>query len=285
MKRNLGAYFELLRIKDWRGYFFIATLGFLISKGFLFPLKEIIIFYAIVFLFLSFGFLVNDCFDIKEDKLDKSKKNHLILQNINSKRRLIFPIFLGILGLSLSTLFGQKAFLLSLIAVILGFFYSVPPIRLKSRPILDLLSHGLFAGVMIFLFPIVVFSEQLSLLHFLVTLSIFYFSIILELRNHIEDYLTDKKAGLKTTVCALGLLNSEKLLRCLAFFYPFTFFPIFSLINDFNSGKYPLLFLFLTLSFLFLFLFKKDYQIVKNYKVLDIYANLSFVLLVILMIR
>ena len=275
MRINLKSYFELLRIKNWRGYFLIASLGFVISKGFLFSLKDIIIFYTIVLLFLGFGFSVNDCFDAKEDELDKDKKNPIVLKKISLRKGLAFSISLAILGLVLSTAFGLKVFLFFLITTMFTFFYSSPPLRMKSRPLLDLISHGLFAGALIFLMPLLIFSKDLTLFHYLIAISIFYFSITLELRNHIEDYETDKEAGLKTTVCVLGLNKSEKLLKYLAIFYPLTIFPIFLI----SYRQYVSLFLIFTLIFLFFFLFRKNYKIVKNYRIMDIYAYLSFILL------
>jgi len=272
MKANSEFYFKLLRIKDWRGYFLIATLGFIVSKGFLFALKEIIIFYAIVLLLLSFAFSVNDCFDTKEDGLDKDKKNPIVLQKISFKNGLIFSILLAVLGLALSTAFGMKVFLFCLVLILMSFFYSSPPLRMKSQPWIDLFSHGLFAGALLFLMPVLIFSKELTKFHYLIAFSIFYFSAILELRNHIEDYQTDQAAGLNTTVVFLGREKSEKLLRYLALFYPLTLFPIFFFYQQFFL-------LFSILTAIFLFLFQKSHHKMKDYRIIDVYANLSFVLL------
>ena len=272
MNANLEFYFKLLRIKDWRGYFLIGTLGFVISKGFLFPIRDIIIFYALSFLLLAFGFSINDCFDTKEDRLDKDKKNPIALKKISLRNGLIFSILLAVLGLALSTVFGMKVFLFCLVSILIGFFYSSPPLRMKSRPWFDLVSHGLFAGALLFLIPVLIFSKELTKFHYLIALSIFYFSVILELRNHIEDYEIDKEAGLNTTVVFLGREKSEKLLRYLAVFYPLTLFPIF-----FFYQQFFLLFSILTV--IFLFLFQKNHHRIKDYRIIDVYANLSFVLL------
>lgn len=272
MKANLESYFKLLRIKDWRGYFFIATLGFIISKGFLFPIRDIIIFYALSMLLLAFGFSINDCFDTKEDELDKDKKNPIVLKKISLRKGLILSIFIVILGLILSMMFGLKVFLFCLGSTLLAFFYSSPPLRMKSRPWFDLVSHGLFAGALLFLVPVLIFSKELTKFHYLIAFSVFYFSVILELRNHIEDYENDKVAGLKTTVVFLGREKSEKLLRYLAVFYPLTLFPIF-----FFYQQFFLLFSILTV--IFLFLFQKKHHRIEDYRIIDVYVNLSFVLL------
>lgn len=277
MKTNLEFYFKLLRIKDWRGYFLIATLGFVISKGFLFALKEIIIFYAIILLLLSFAFSINDCFDTEEDRLDKDKKNPIVLKNISFRNGLFFSILLAVLGLALSAVFGMKVFLFCLLLALLLFFYSSPPLRMKSRPWIDLFSHGLFGGAFLFFIPILIFTKEITLFYYLIAFSVFYFSVTLELRNHIEDYETDKAAGLNTTVVFLGREKSEKLLKYLVAFYPLTLFPVF-----FFYQQFFLLFSILTV--IFLFLFQKKHHQMKDYRVVDVYANLSFVLLSIITI-
>lgn len=274
---NLSNYLKLLRIKDWRGYFLIATFGFIISKGFLFPLWEIVIFYTIIFLCFGFGFSINECFDTKEDGLDKRKQNPLVSQNLHFKEGVKYSILLGVLALYLSTLFERKVFWLCLLGILMGFFYSFPPLRFKSRPFLDLISHGLFAGAFIFLLPNFIFSQKLTFFQYSIAFSLFYFSMMLELRNHIEDYQTDKKAGLNTTACVLGYQRSLALLRNLTAFYPLTLFLIFFQ----TSFSYLLIFSILTLVFLFLFFKKRDYLIVRNYRILDFYANISCGLIII----
>ena len=177
--------------------------------------------------------------------------------------------------MALSMIFGLKIFLFCLAGTLIVFSYSAPPFRIKSRPWLDLISHGLFAGVFFVVLPFLVFNVQMTLFHYLITFSIFYLSVTLELRNHLEDYETDKNAGLRTTVCVLGYERSDSLLKYLAILYPLILLPIFLLI----SQKYLFLFLIFTLIFLFLLLFKKNSKIVRNYKAMDIYTILSLGLL------
>ncbi len=270
---DFESYIRMLRIKDWLAYFLIAIFGFVVSKGFLFSPTSITIFFTMISLFLAFSFSINNCFDIKEDKLTKSAKNPLAMGKIGLKNALIFSFLLGGLGTILSLTIGFKTFLLYIIIILLSFFYSSPPLRLKSRFLLDLISHGLFFGSLIFLLPLTVFNIKLSLFHYLVAFSIFYFSIMLELRNHIEDYKNDKKVGLKTTVCILGRGNSERLLKSLVLFYPATLLPIFL-----YHCQYLLPFSIFTLIFYIIFSYKR------NYKILDVYANASFGLLLGLMI-
>ena len=202
----------------------MAVFGFLVAKGFLFPPREIIIFWLMIFSFLAFGFSINDCFDTKEDEYHQNKKKLLVGKDISFKKSLTFSLLIGALGLALSMFFGLRIFLFCFFTLSIGFLYSAPPLRLKSRPFLDLISHGLFAGALIFILPLLVFKSEFTQVYYLIALSIFYFSMILELRNHLEDYKSDEKAGLKTTVWFLGYRNSERLLRYSAIFYPLILF-------------------------------------------------------------
>lgn len=256
---SIKSFLKYYRMKDWRAYFTLGVFGFFIAQGFLFPLLDIALFLIIITLFLAFGFSVNNFFDVKEDK-EKGETINLLIQN---KKNFLFSISPGILSLFLSTLFGAKVFLFALVAILISFFYSAPPLRMKSRPFLDLISHGLFAGALIFLFPLLIFSPKLTLFHYLIVFSIFYLSVMLEMRNHLEDYQSDLRAGLQTTVCFLGYKNSANFLKYLAFFYPLALSPAFFLI----SQKFLFLFLILTYFFLPLFLFKRNYRIIDTYAI------------------
>lgn len=271
MSIRLKSLIRYYRTKDWRAYFLLGVFGFIIAQGFLFPVLDIFLFFLIGILLLAFGFSVNNFFDIKEDR-EKGETINLLVQN---KKNFLFSISPGILALFFSTYFGLKIFLFVLIAGLIGFFYSSPPLRMKSKPFLDLISHGLFAGALIFLFPALIFSPKLTLFHYLIALSVFYLSIIAEMRNHLEDYQSDLKSGLKTTVCLLGYKNSEIFLKYLSLFYPFILLPLFMI---FKVSFLVWLFLVLTAIFLFLFLFKKNY-LIKNayhYRIMDGYTFLSY---------
>jgi len=258
----------MLRVKNWLGYFLIATLGYLIFTKLEVCISETIFFYALICLFLGFSFSINNCFDNKEDSLKTKNNNPVAAEEIGQKEGIAFSLVLALLGMLLSLLRGLNVFYFFSALVFLSLSYSSPPFRLKSRPFLDLTSHGLFFGSLLFLFPYVFFSKTLELLHILTAISIFYFSLILELRNHIEDYESDKKAGLKTTVCMLGLNTSKKLTHFLSLLFPLLLLPVFFIIN-----KHITLFLAITAVFYLMFYVKK------SYRVLDIYSNLSYFLI------
>jgi len=280
MAKILNPYFKLLRVLDWGGYVLMSLFGFILAKGFLFPMQEIIVFWGIVLSCLAFGFSINDCFDTKEDVYNRTKDNPLITQKISFKKSLFFSLLIGVFALALSAFLGLKIFLFCLAGLIIGFFYSAPPIRFKSRPFLDLISHGFFAGVFLFILPLLISGMEITRIYWVIAFYIFYISITLEMRNHLEDYSSDKSAGLNTSVVFLGYDVSKKILDCLIGFYPLILFPVFLL----APIRIILLFLFSSLVFIIIFLFKKNLTIVKNYKVADIYTIICFSLLSLSMI-
>jgi len=258
-------YLELLRVKDWLAYFLMATFGFMASKGFLSPLPNIAVVYAMVILFLAFSFSINNYFDVKEDKNEKKEKNPIAAGKMNFRSALTFSGILAILGTILSASIGFNVFLFYTTLMLLSLFYSSPPLRFKSKFLLDLISHGLFFGALLFLLPLIVFDTTISLIHCLTAVSIFHFSMILELRNHMENYESDKKAGLKTTVCILGYKKSEKLLTFFIMLYSLVLFPLFLF-----YWQYLLPFSIVTTVFYFVFLYTKSHSTV------DVYANASY---------
>ncbi len=222
---DLKSYIRLLRIDMWVPCFSMALFGYIISDGFLIFSVETTIFFLILFLYLGFSFAINNCFDVKEDKLSK-KDNPIATGKLSFRKALIFSMSIAFFSLILSLYFGLNIFLFYLVTLLMSLFYSAPPLRFKSRFMLDILSHGLFFGALLFFLPLIIFNSGLSLFHYSIAFSIFWFSIILELRNHVADYEGDKRAGLRTSVCILGKDKSENFLRIMELIYPATLIPV-----------------------------------------------------------
>jgi lycopene elongase/hydratase (dihydrobisanhydrobacterioruberin-forming) len=267
----LNGYVRSMRLKGCLGFSLFAILGFILAQGYSASILNILAFSMMIFLYLAFSFSINACFDIKEDKLKGTKKNPIATGDLSFRNALFFSIALPIIGVIISTFFGYKVFGFYVALTILSFFYSSPPIRLKSRFILDIASHGLFFGSMLFVFPFIFFNANITLFHYLIAFSLFYLSIILELRNHIKDYPSDMKAKLKTTVCILNRERSLKINYSLVIAFPMTIFVLLFKV-------YAIPFLVMTILFYFMFLRNKNYE-VRYYKLLETYATISYGLL------
>ena len=94
MAINLKPYLKLARINNWRGYFLGGIFGFLLAEGWRAPVLDIICLPVIGILLFTFGFSINDLFDVKGDKFKKDKKI-IIGKIIGVKRAFLFSLFSG----------------------------------------------------------------------------------------------------------------------------------------------------------------------------------------------
>ena len=219
-------YVENVRVPNWRGYLGIGMLGYIHTNTLWFYRVEDVMFEALTYLvslafFLSFAFSINNCFDAYSDSNDPKKRirNPVARGVLSFREAYKISIILAFIGLILNMLFFPD-FVVPLIyssLIILAYFYSAPPLRLKSRPPFDLISHGLFFGSLLYLYGLAVNGKVYSYKseYIALAISIFVYSIILELRNHIEDYEVDRKTHVRTSAICLGLDRALKLLEFL----------------------------------------------------------------------
>ncbi|MGB9598582.1 MAG: UbiA family prenyltransferase, partial [Minisyncoccales bacterium] len=150
MINKLKKFFQLIRIKEWRAFFLIFLFGFFLSKAYLFSPEKILFLFLSFFCFLTFGYLLNDCFDTKEDFFQK-KVNIILTSGFSFKKTFFLALFFAALGLFFISWGNKNAFLFSLLGILSVFLYSSPPFRFKGKPFIDLFTHGFFAGVFFFL--------------------------------------------------------------------------------------------------------------------------------------
>ncbi|RLG41238.1 MAG: 4-hydroxybenzoate polyprenyltransferase [Thermoproteota archaeon] len=208
---------RLSRVEDWRGYLGMALLGLFLNGVPSDPL-DTAIFMLIVSFYLAFAFSVNNCFDVVVDLLDVKdlNKNPVASGLLAFESAIAFSLAFLVAGMVLSySFFGIRSTLLFSLLYLLAGLYSVPPVRIKSRPYFDLLSHGLFFGGLLILAGPTTFG-RLTPVTLGIAVVLFFYSMFLEIRNHIDDYEFDKLSGTRTTVVHLGLEASERLKRALA---------------------------------------------------------------------
>lgn len=125
---------------------------------------------------------------------------------ISPKEGKILSIGLGLIKIGIIFSIPSTVSLLIYTALLfLGSGYSVPPLRFKTVPILDLVSHGLAGGPLLFFYGFSVPGNiDLNNPVILASISLYVCSVIFDLRNHLQDYRADSVSGTKTTVCRLG---------------------------------------------------------------------------------
>lgn len=213
-----------MRIQHWRGYWGMALVGFLLNLNVVLIIHwawmgPALQFAILTSLFLAFTFAINNCFDAPSDALDvnKQKNNPIASGKLSKQVALISCILLAGFAVMLAGFWlwtNIPCLAIYGILLLLGAAYSVPPLRLKAVPIADLVSHGLFFGCLLFIFGSLLLGP-LMLPQIVLLVPIFFYSVTLELRNHIDDFEVDATAGVQTTAVWLGKKKSQRLLLVL----------------------------------------------------------------------
>jgi len=185
------------------------------------PLHVIFAFIAFIF-WMSFCFVLNAVGDKDVDKFHngRSKDMNLAYQplvtgEVTEKKALYLSIMFFIFSLLFAWLVNSLFFLLILIVDVLGYIYSMPPTRFKTKPIGDILCNTL-AGGAIFIAGLSIGGTNmnpLAILGVFIVASNFYIPTV------ITDHEFDKKAGLTTSAVFFGpkkLLQMMYLLTAIA---------------------------------------------------------------------
>ena len=209
---SISAVVRNLRPLEGRAY--IALIGFALLMNWRNTgAYELVTAFLAGVLFVWYAFSINNCFDVDTDTKNPAKvrKNPIASGELSLKAGLLLSALLATAGTGLALTTNLKAFAVYLTMILLATAYSAPP-RLKARPIVDVLSHGLFFGGLPFVYGAIV-DGNLSEVEVLMAIGIAIYSFALELRNHLGDYESDLMAGLKTTPIAIGKARSELLVE------------------------------------------------------------------------
>lgn len=171
---------------------------------------------AAITFFYWLGFAVNDYFDADFDAQDakKSPRNYFVQHSLSS----VLPIVLALIGVAglVMLQFG----LMGMGLLLLGFFvmwaYSARPLRLKSRPGFDLITHALFVQT----FPYLLFITLIGVVWFpfdyLLLLLFMFTSMAAQLEQQARDFeldaATDRNfattVGRRTTVFLMRFITA-----------------------------------------------------------------------------
>ena len=216
----------------------IFPLIFVISPSNLLTIKTVIVFFANVFL-TAFGYAFNDVEDAEDDyhDLDKRKRNPIASGEITKNHGYLFSVFLVAAGLILLWFVSPSVFFMGIVFAFIGFFYSWNGFKLKSMPILDLVSHVLFLGAMQFLITYLAFRPlDMFVAPFLMI--IVPFSAMNEIIHELKDFEIDKSTNIDNTVQRLAGFDMKKIFLGLASISVIGFsiivYPIFTQDNIIN---------------------------------------------------
>lgn len=231
---KLRHFYNLARPWEYYGFsLLITTLGLLLARATDTP--SILRILSANFLACMFIFVINDIEDRDYDALDPAKK----LRN---------PLAGGVMSLNHANMFCWSLFSLSMILyvsintqtalygiaiLLLGFLYSWRRVQLKSRPFLDLLSHGLYFGPLLLLAGFSITNTQFTLYASLMSIAVFVLSVIGDINNEMRDHDVDRLSGIVNTATVFDFARYKKVFSFITlisvgyiFFYVITTLPI-----------------------------------------------------------
>jgi 4-hydroxybenzoate polyprenyltransferase len=211
----------------------------------LFSYKTIIVFFANLF-FTTFVYTINDVEDSENDYNDKNKRerNPVSKGDLSKKQGYLISFSLLLAGLSLLLLLNYTVFLLGLFFGLVAFLYSWKPVRLKSLPFLDVISHVICLGILQFSITYLTFkSLDFKILPFFLIIA--PFSAAVEVFQELRDFEIDRKTKIKNTVQKIGKFNPKKLIIILSIIVTLGFTLLF------NAGYLDVSMIFL-IPFIFL---------------------------------
>lgn len=213
MSTHIQVLARFTRIKAyWLTLFSVIALIFLISPQNLVSSRTVIVFLANLFL-TAFVYAFNDVEDAADDYniLEKRKRNPIANGDLTRTQGYLISFLLLLTGLFFTLIISPLVFFFGLFLAFIGFFYSWRPVRFKSKPFIDLISHVICLGVLQFLITYLTFHFfDLFIIPFLMI--IIPFSLMVEIFFELRDFNVDKRTNIKNTVQRLGMFDLKKLL-------------------------------------------------------------------------
>ena len=227
MNRELKDYwrviYELFILSRLEWGFIFAGVAYMLSLFYLLPTQSLVIGWLSIYAFSCGHFSINGLFDKESDAINPRK---LSLRNPMTYSKLLTPriiyfwvalLWLSVIPLnflfipySLDSFKVPLAFFFYIMAVVCSILYSVPPLRFKSKPFIDIIITLTIAGVCFPLYVGLLGSTDIvnvELLIFGVILSIFLV-IGIHLPTILTDLEIDIQNGENTTAVYLGWKNS-----------------------------------------------------------------------------
>ena len=154
---------------------------------------------------MSFAFMINDVEDAEDDARDpyKKQRNPISSGAISKAEGMLITWGAFIVAFLLYLPSGFWVILWGSLMLVLCYAYSTRRIRLKARPIVDIVSHVLMLGSFLIMTGYYAYDSSPSVA-WLAIIGITLVSAYGQLYNQVDDYEVDTQAGLRNTVVLLG---------------------------------------------------------------------------------
>ena len=154
---------------------------------------------------MSFAFIINNIEDAADDARDPEKGRRNVISSGALQRREGYALaaVASLLALLLFAAGGAWTLAIGAVTLILSYFYSAPPLRLKARPITDVVTHALMLSGLLMMSGYFTYDDDPQVA-WLVIVAAILFSAYGQFYNQVDDYDVDKESGLNNTVVLLG---------------------------------------------------------------------------------
>lgn len=154
---------------------------------------------------MSFAFIINNIEDAADDARDpeKGKRNVISSGALNRWEGYVIAALTLLVAFLLFAASGSWTLVTGTVTLILSYFYSAPPLRLKARPITDVVTHALMLSGLLMMSGYFAYDHDPQIT-WLVILAAILFSAYGQFYNQVDDYDVDKESGLNNTVVLLG---------------------------------------------------------------------------------
>ena len=209
----------LLKISRVDEYFWVViittVLGVIAASGH-FGLNFILALLA-NWLVAGFAFIVNDVEDADDDAMDSSKinRNPVSCKLISKKTGYLFCLTTAVLAIAILAFINLPSLTTGILTLILGFLYSFKRVRLKSVPVLDLLTHSLMLAGMQVLLVYLAFSATSVNKVVLPFVAVTLISMYGALHNQLRDEVVDGKTKINNTAKLIGVRKTKLLMSFL----------------------------------------------------------------------
>ena len=211
-------YIRLLRPIAWITFLLPFSVGFGLGMTSESNPYHVIFAFIAISCWMSFCFVLNTIGDKEVDKFHNGRSKDmnlayqpLVTREINEKEALFLSVMFFFGSLFFAWFINFLFFILIFIVDLVGYVYSMPPLRFKTKPISDIMCNAFAAGT-IFIAGLSIGGENMNLA---MILGAFIMASIFYIPTMVTDYEFDKKAGLKTSAVFFGPKKMLKIMYLL----------------------------------------------------------------------
>ncbi len=167
---------------------------------------EFVLSFLVVVVAVGAGLIVNQIFD-REVDVANAKPLPLVDGSVTLSHAWIELIVLLMVAAVGSAFLSASHFVLFVLTTIIGFSYSIPPLRFKARPILDASCFAVTYGLLVFLFGWISWRDSVDATTIQTALPYILLAFVIHVLTAIEDASGDKNCNCRTTPVTYGTTN------------------------------------------------------------------------------